>query len=255
MVDALFHRPSGRPPHRFPRSRQKKPVAWQVLPSPGDIHPALPPDGDRHIIIFDPSKRHMSHYFGCRRISDHFDCALAQRDDVCADGLGGYGWGTGVMRKWEIAAGHIDHMLRFSLSVTRTRSGGNGPGDAWPATGEDGFGPTRYSGHVLFGSTVGLPPAVDIAALGLSPAGLMLARTLQDYGALMRDTGGEHGILFYAEEAAEGMPALAAMRADLSKIVPHLAILRNQSPATPNGGGRSRRARLPPIDPAICPTK
>jgi hypothetical protein len=230
-----------------------RPIANQRIAAPGGIHPALPIDGDRHIILFDPSKRFMFHYFDCSGTAEGFDCALAQKDDTCKTGLGGYGWGTGVIRRWELEAGGIEHMLRFSLPMTLTKSGGNRPGgEAWPATGEDYFGPQKYSGHVLFGSTIGIPASVDIDALGLSPSGRVLAKTLQDYGALQRDTGGERGIIFYAEESAESLPQLQAMRADLPKIVPYLQVLRNQGPATPNGGGARRRPTVAPLDPKVC---
>ena len=247
----------GRPGDRsltFRDLDRDKPLAPVSLPVPIDIHPAGPRDGDRHIIIFAPTKQSLYHYFGCTRVPSGFDCALGQKDDVCGDGRGGYGFGSGVIRRWEIEAGAIRHMLRFSLPVTLTRSGTtNATGQAWPATGEDSFGPERYSGHVLFGSTIGLPADVDIAGLRLSPAGTVLATALRDYGAIQRDTGGDDGLILYAEEAAEGMADLAAMREDLAMIVPHLGILRDQGPRTPNGAGARLRPPAPPLDPRVCP--
>jgi hypothetical protein len=223
------------------------------LRAPRDIHPAGPPDGDRHIILFDPNRRWMYHLLGCAREPAGFRCTLWQKDDVCRDGLGGYGWGTGVLRVWELKRGEIDHMLRYALPVSATRSRAEVGHDAWPAQGEDSFGPERYTGHVLFGSTIGLPKDVDLGKLQLSKPGYAFAKALQTYGALQRDTGGEKGIIFYAEEAAASLPELAAIQADLPKIVPHLRILRNQSPATPNGGGGALVGPVPPLDPHICP--
>jgi hypothetical protein len=159
-----------------------------------------------------------------------------------------------VIRKWELESGEIKHMLRFSLPVSLTKPGTTWiSGLAWPAMHSDYWGPRGlYLGPVLFGSTIGIPANIDIRSLGLSPAGLVLARALQDFGAIQRDTGGDKGVTFYAEPAAEGMPQLEKMRADLAKILPVLAVLRNQSPATLNGGGTRRRAVLEGLNPAIC---
>jgi hypothetical protein len=106
---------------------------------------------------------------------------------------------------------------------------------------------------VLYGSTIGIPADVDVDALGLSASGRVLARALQDFGALQRDTGGDKGINFFAEPATEGAPELADMRKDLPKIVAALAILRNQNPASMNGGGKRRRPPPEGLDAAICP--
>jgi hypothetical protein len=110
-----------------------------------------------------------------------------------------------------------------------------------------------YTGHILFGSTVGIPASVDITTLGLTPSGLVLARALQDYGAMQRDTGGNGGIVFYAEQASEGLPQLNDMRNDIEKIVPYLAILRNQWPGSVNGAGVRRQPPIEGISKSYCP--
>jgi hypothetical protein len=213
------------------------------------------PCGDAHLVLFSPDKRWMYNNFQCTRNGTGFSCDLDQTDDVCGEGLGDYGWGAGVIRKWEIEGLSIKHMLRYALPTNLTKAGDTWvSGLAWPANRSDAGGPYGgYTGHVLYGSTVGIPAAVDIAALGLTPAGLMLARALQDYGAIQRDTGGDGGILFYAEDAAQNLPAIADMLHDYPTIVPHLAILRNQGPNTPNGGGARRQPAVEPISSAICP--
>lgn len=233
------------------------PVPDQYLRAPFDMKPAAPADGDRHIILFDATRRWMWHYFGCRptrgALARGFECGLAQQDDVCDLGYGDYGYGSGTIRTFELEAGVIRHMLRFALGNKWEKSGPAWTsGVAWPATREDYNGPTAFKGHVLFGSTIGIPASVDITRLGLSRSGLALARALQDYGALMRDSD-ECCLLFYAEAAAEGMPELEDMRRDAPRLAPYLAILRNQSQSTPNGGGVRRQPPAEPIDPAICP--
>ncbi len=232
-----------------------KPWGWWPVPD-STIHipaEATPdPALDRHIILFNSDKREMFQNFDCvRNLQRGFDCSLRAIDDVGGSGLG-MNWGSGVIRKWEIEAGVIRHMLRYALPKSRTKSGGETYfGQAWPLLWEDGCGTKCYTGNVLFGSTVGIPSTVDITSLGLTPSGLMLSRALQDYGAVQTDTGGEHGIIFYAEGAAEGTPQLSDMRSDMDKITPHLRIMRNQGPTSINGGGMRRQPPIPEVSSSI----
>jgi hypothetical protein len=229
------------------------PVADQLLNFPADFHFSLPSGGSNAFVLMEPSRRWLFHYAGCQETAQGLSCAIGEKSDTCGDGLGNYDLGSGLIRAWELQSGEIKHMLRYALPTTLNKSGPTWQsGLAWPATHEDYNGPTTYSGNVLFGSTVGIPATVNINSLGLSAGGQILAKALQDYGALQRDNTGGSGIVFYAEESAEAHPRLNEMRADLDKIVPLLKILRNQAPQTPNGGGVRRHSELPPVDPVIC---
>ncbi len=233
----------------FPPLTMKAPAG--MVPSPPTSN------GDHHLTIFDPGHRFMYNFFGCSTTPNGFNCSSEEQDDVCSDGSGTAGWGIGLIRTAEIQAGVISHMLRFALPTSLTKGGTSYlTGVAWPAVGADFCSPGCYSGHVLYGSTIGIPSSVDITTLGLTPSGLVLARALQDYGALQRDTGGSSGVILYAEQgAAISVPnQLLDMVHDLdSKIRPVLSVMRNQSPATINGGGILRQPPPPRIDPAICP--
>lgn len=216
------------------------------------------PDSDANLAIISPDGHFYYNHFGCQRdaAGTGFSCFAGEKNDVCTDGYnaGADYTSNGEMRKWELEAGVIKHMLSFALPTKLTRSGDTWvTGIAWPATREDFCGPGCYKGNVLFGSTIGIPSSVDIESLGLSRGGKILARALQDYGALMRATGGDNGIIFYSEQSTKDMNEIQEMRNDIDKIIPHLAVLRNQSPTTPNGGGDRRQPLLPPVDKKICP--
>lgn len=240
----------------FTDSDSTYPIATAMLNVPSNAAPALPvAGGDHHMIVFDAAKQNMYSYFNCNVVFGGFACGQSQKDSVCHEALAGYGWGAGVIRSWELQAGTIRHMLRYALPVTLTKAGTTWlTGLAWPAMRSDYEGPLGlYTGNVLYGSTVGIPASVNITTLGLTPSGLVLAQALQDYGAVQRDTGGTGGIVFYAEQAAEGLPQLNDMRNDLVKIVPYLAIMRNQAPGSVNGGGLGRQPLIQGIDTAYCP--
>jgi len=218
---------------------------------PADAMPAR--GADAHLTVFPPEKRHIDVLYGCRRNNAGFTCVRTEREDACGDGMGYFDTTAGTMRRWEIEGGTIRHVLRYALPVTRTRHGW-----VWPLKGEDYRGETLYTGNVPYGSLAAIPPDVNVAALGLSPGGLTLARAMQDYGMLQTDTidaCDECGVALYAEPGAETMPQLAEMRADLPKLVQYLRIVTNQGPTSVGGGGTPRTRPAPPLDPAICPPR
>lgn len=105
----------------------------------------------------------------------------------------------GILRGWEVkAAGHpISHALQMVLPSR--------PGDFapmlgrevwWPAVSMDGFSYRNAEtnvGPIAYGSLWAIPPVEkggpDLAALGLSEAGLRLAECIRDYGIYAVDTG------------------------------------------------------------------
>ena len=93
----------------------------------------------------------------------------------------------------------INHMVRLAISPDALKSPGatwtqNIP---WPDTHEDYWGPRDYKGNIVAGSTFGIPMSVNLNSLGLSQGGMMLAKALQNYGGVWRDSGGTNQITFY----------------------------------------------------------
>jgi hypothetical protein len=156
-----------------------------------------------------------------------------------ASGLAAMG---GLIRAWELEAGQINHALAVALNNDQMRRG-----PVWPASLEDGHAATEYHGSVPMGTLMAIPPDVNLNTLGLSPGGLVLARALQDYGAYLTD--GSSRFVFYAEPAAEGMPQLAQMRTDVSRLQDLLRPITNNTPTTPGGGGTPRATPAPPLTP------
>jgi len=108
-----------------------------------------------------------------------------------ADGLAGRGAGTpyfaGLVRKWEIDQGHIDHALAFAYDSPSSEF-------RFPASKSDGGNFGGISGTDLpEGARIQLDPSMteaDFTALGLSPAAKTIARTLQSYGMYVIDHSG-----------------------------------------------------------------
>ena len=126
------------------------------------------------------------------------------------------------------------------------RPGGNP--FVWPANAADAGYATTYatSGNVYMGSLLAIPPAVDIAAIGLgtSGPGYQIARALQDYGAYVVDATSDN-MNFYIEPAAasEIPPAIDGL---VSTAIQYVQVVTNNGPSTVGGGGTPRRPLAPP---------
>lgn len=105
-----------------------------------------------------------------------------------ADGKAGRGAGTtylsGLVRRWEIEQGHIDHALSMAYK-------GPSPECRYPASKSDGGNFGGIAGtDAPEGARVQLNPSLDVTTLGLSSAGVTIARALQQYGAYIIDNSG-----------------------------------------------------------------
>jgi hypothetical protein len=164
----------------------------------------------------------------------------------------------GLMRSGEVVAGVIPHAIAAALNV-----GSMAPGFIWPASSQDS-NTSGYTGTTHMGAVLGIPSSVQLSSLGLTAGGLMLATALQDYGAIVVDTGGSDGVIFYAEdEYDEGIntaaftTSIGQMASDLTTIATHLKLLSNQQTSqaalTSDGGWgsgstHSRAPTAPPFE-------
>jgi hypothetical protein len=114
---------------------------------------------------------------------------------------------AGLIRLDDIKAGRIDHALAFAYPAPRTDK------FVAPANGAVESGEGRPANHtgLPMGARIQLDPAYDIENTNLSPAAKVIARALQEYGAIVVDQTGATQL--YAEaspaqlEAWEGLLA------------------------------------------------
>lgn len=89
---------------------------------------------------------------------------------------------AGLIRPWEIRAGEIKHALAFAYNYGRQGS------CVYPATQTDGV--TTSASAIPYGARIQLNPALteaDFDRMGLSRAGRIVARALQQYGMYLVD--------------------------------------------------------------------
>jgi hypothetical protein len=145
----------------------------------------------------------------------------------------------------------------------------------WPAIGSDSNAVTAYGSlgdgtqpvGMQMGALLAIPAKVNLSNLGLlSVPGQMLAWTLQNYGAYIVDSTGGAGFTLAAEEGAQGSMLTQFQNDwgypmqdwvihsnknpwvhDLQILVPLLAVVDNNTAATPGGGGTPLQPLAPPI--------
>jgi hypothetical protein len=104
---------------------------------------------------------------------------------------------AGLIRTESVKAGAIDHALVLAYPGIMARR------FMAPASTGSGTGVDAGALGLPCGARVQLDPNLDINALGLSPAGVAVARALQVYGAYVGDYSG--AISLYAENAPESL--------------------------------------------------
>jgi hypothetical protein len=221
---------------------------------PANAQPALPlpPTTDAHLHIVEPAHHFLDEMWEASKVSDGWNSQAWAKTDLYGPGVGqggvrAYGGSAigGLIRAGELKA-EIRHVLAFAIDQSQQKDSW-----VWPATTNDQAAAGNYTGHLPMGQLVGIPPGLDLCTLGLSTAGLVFARALQDYGAYLVDSSG--GLAFYAEPRVEDDAALGEAsllndaRTDLAKIVPQLRCVTDSTMATPGGGGPRRAPPAPNV--------
>ena len=110
---------------------------------------------------------------------------------------------AGLMTVDQIKSGAIEHALIIAYPHVRSRYYTPPASSAQSGTAE-----TSMRG-VLCGGRIQLDPALDLSTMGLSPTGLIIARTLQKYGAFVGDFSG--AVSIYADASPTALAAWKGM--------------------------------------------
>jgi len=205
------------------------------------------------LVVLQRSRRHALELSGVSvRADGDLDVEDMERTDLAGSGVSepvgavnrfGLSNLGGLIRGEEYQRG-ISHAL--SARVSRERLAGNmftRPTTVWPAAGNPPDANVEQ-GRLHVGSLLAIPPDVDIRSLvGDSGPGYELARAMQDYGVYITGFSDAPFVLL-AGEARLNRDKEDAM---LSKLVPLLKIVANNTPQTPGGGGTPRREPAPAL--------
>ena len=213
-VRVLAERPHD-PEWRFPPLQ----ALWDEVPVPDDMKPA---DGtDKEAIIYQPSTGSYWEFWllektgrtatnSAGRQVPEWRAAWGGKIANLADNPGyfpttpqGYKFGTtatglallgGLMTIEEQRKGVIEHALHFAIPHSRAKVW------TYPAQRTDGRETSEFA--IPQGATFRLPADLDLEKLEMDPYARMVAKAVQKYGMVLRDTAG--AVTFYAEKAHGG---------------------------------------------------
>jgi hypothetical protein len=104
--------------------------------------------------------------------------------------------GAVVAARWdEVRAGAIEHVLRVGVNTARSDH-------IWPMSGSDGTSEDRYAPPQ--GGRIRIKPSVDLERYDLAPHAVVIARALQQYGAIVGDSTGAPLELKLEDTTSEG---------------------------------------------------
>lgn len=189
------------------------------IPDGAVASPPVGEDSDNHLCIVDKA-RHLEWgmwaarqdktgrwFTGLGAVTDLSGTGVAppwfaaQRDlDSHRARASGFPLIAGLMRVDEIKAGRIDHALVFAYDHCRT-----GLFIPPASTAQVKMPTTENSRGIPMGGRIQLDPAWDVEHSGLSAAGKIIARALQEYGAYCGDYAGAN--VLYAENSPEAVQA------------------------------------------------
>lgn len=179
--------------------------AFAAVPIPSHARPAA--GTDKSLVVWQPSSDTLWEFWKAERRPDGWHARYGGRILRVSTSPGFYNgndryWGGsasslsiagGLITPEELRAGRINHALAIALPEIK---GGQW---SWPAQRADGNSSDPYS--IPEGARFRLDPRLDIAALGLSRVGRILAEAAQRYGLIVRDRAA--CVTFYARDAGQ----------------------------------------------------
>lgn len=224
----------------------------------------ITPDGNSMVV--QPDGYTAYEFYRFKKISDtQWEASVAYDIDLRSSGIikgvraAGFSMANGLIRTPEITARKIPHAIAASipkelLKLTPVSADGQVINNVavWPARSQDNQLYVPYSGVIPMGTLYAIPPSVDLNSLGLTAAGLAVARAMQQYGLYVADQSST--IAMYGEANMSSTDATNIKNDFATHLLPRLRRVTNNT-STNVGGGSSTAQRLAspasPFDPSI----
>jgi hypothetical protein len=156
-------------------------------PYPLPAHPHIEAGGDRHVLLLDRDACKLYELYDATRTGSSWHAGSGAIWDLRSNHLRPNGWTSadaaglpilpGLVRYDEVAAGAIDHALRFTAAQTAARH-------IWPARHDAGSGRANLP---PMGLRVRLKASFDISHFG--PQARVVLQALKTYGMILADNG------------------------------------------------------------------
>jgi hypothetical protein len=172
---------------------------FDAVPIPAGAHASA--GADRHLVVYQPSTDQMWEFWHAQRLADGWHARWGGKMSTVSSNPGYFPNPLGASATSlpllgglttiaELKTGKIDHALAMAVPNTDAAQ------VTWPAQRGDGrvTGPTA----IPQGTQFRIDPSVDLSRLKLTPVGLAMARAVQRYGMVIRDSA--DCVTFYAED-------------------------------------------------------
>jgi hypothetical protein len=158
------------------------------IPSDAPVEGGALSTGDRHVLVVDNSDCHLYEMFAAYPSSSSWKAGSGAVYDLRSDALRPAGWTSadaaglpilpGLVRYDEVAAGTIDHAIRFTAPTTQTAY-------IWPARHQAGS--TASAGAPPMGAWFRLRPDFDTSRF--TGAARIIADAMKQHGIVLADNG------------------------------------------------------------------
>lgn len=160
------------------------------IPNDAPVEGGNPNSGDRHILVIDRDTRLLYELYAAKKHSDHWSAGSGAIFDLQSNTLRPDGWTSadaaglpifpGLVRYEEVAAGAINHAIRFTVNRTRR---------AYTLPARHQASESLNDSLPPMGARVRLKASVNIN--GLSPQAKVIAQAMKTYGMILADNGSD----------------------------------------------------------------
>jgi hypothetical protein len=198
------------------------------------------------IIVMEDGQHYLETWLGAKTGANSYHARYIAENTLTGDGIAdrpgahegiraaGMSLMGGLIQKRDLDALSIDHAI--AMAIATTQAGPSSRPYVWPATTADGARGS-YSGSIPLGALFAIPKEVDLTRIGIrTPEGMALAKAYQTYGGYVTDTAGPSTIQMGYVETGATQQQINNLHADLQAIRVRLALVTNNTAATPGGG-------------------
>ncbi len=177
-------------------------------------------EGDRHVIVVDPFRGHLYELYRGRKSPQGWECGCSAFFDLRSNKLRPAGWTStdaaglpifpAIVRYDDVAAGKVDHAMRFTVRNTRRAY-------VYPATH---FASRKTESHLpRMGERFRLRADFDVSGFSPHPKAILLG--LKQYGMFVADNGGDWRLSVAPDERIKDLDELRRVKgSDFEVIVP-----------------------------------
>jgi hypothetical protein len=160
------------------------------IPNDAPVEGGNPNSGDRHVLVIDRDTRMLYEVYAAKKHSDHWSAGSGAIFDLQSNALRPEGWTSadaaglpifpGLVRYEEVAAGAINHAIRFTINRTRR---------AYTHPARHQASESLNDSLPPMGTRVRLKASVNID--DLPPQAKVIAQAMKTYGMILADNGSD----------------------------------------------------------------